>query len=43
MVVSELCRRVGWELEHEMIPFGEKVNVSKKEGYESRYMFTAVA
>jgi NAD+-dependent protein deacetylase SIR2 len=43
VVVSELCRRAGWELKHEMIPQNEKVNVLKEEGYDSRYLFTAAA
>ena len=41
VVVSELCRRAGWELNHEMIPEGEKVKVELQEGYESRYTFTS--
>jgi NAD-dependent histone deacetylase SIR2 len=43
VVVSELCRRAGWELKHEMIPQDEKVAVLKEEGYESRYSFMTVA
>lgn len=42
VVVSELCRRAGWELKHEMIPSDEKVEVVREEGYESRYTFKVV-
>lgn len=40
VVISELCRRAGWDLNHEMIPEREKVKVELVEGYESRYTFT---
>lgn len=39
VVVSELCRRAGWDLKHEMIPPDERVDVTPVEGYESRYEF----
>ncbi|KAG5299621.1 chromatin regulatory protein sir2 [Histoplasma capsulatum G186AR] len=42
VVVSELCRRAGWDLQHEMIPKDLTVEVSLSEGYVSRYRFTAV-
>ncbi|OAX84134.1 hypothetical protein ACJ72_01500 [Emergomyces africanus] len=42
IVVSELCRRAGWDLQHEMIPKGQKVEVELCEGYVSRYRFTAI-
>jgi NAD-dependent histone deacetylase SIR2 len=42
VVVSELCRRAGWALKHEMIPADEKVEVIKQDGYESRYVFRNV-
>ncbi|RAL00999.1 putative histone deacetylase SIR2 [Aspergillus ibericus CBS 121593] len=42
VVVSELCRRAGWELKHEMIPADEKVEVLPVEGYESRHVFKVV-
>ncbi|PGH18560.1 hypothetical protein AJ79_00339 [Helicocarpus griseus UAMH5409] len=42
VVVSELCRRAGWDLQHEMIPKDQKVDVSLNEGYASRFRFTAV-
>ncbi|KAF9887811.1 NAD-dependent histone deacetylase sir2 [Aspergillus nanangensis] len=42
VVVSELCRRAGWEFKHEMIPPDEKVDITAVEGYESRHMFKVV-
>lgn len=42
VVVSELSRRAGWDLKHEMIPQGEKVEVTTVEGYESRHVFKVV-
>ncbi|KKK14247.1 hypothetical protein AOCH_001431 [Aspergillus ochraceoroseus] len=39
VVVSELCRRAGWDLKHEMIPPDEKVEITPVEGYESRHVF----
>ena len=39
VVVAELCRRMGWELEHEMIPPGQVVEVKKEEGFASRWAF----
>ncbi|OJD14796.1 hypothetical protein AJ78_04884 [Emergomyces pasteurianus Ep9510] len=42
VVVSELCRRAGWDLEHEMIPKGQTVEVELNEGYVSRYRFRAI-
>ncbi|KAF3481464.1 chromatin regulatory protein sir2 [Arthroderma uncinatum] len=41
VVVSELCRRAGWDLQHEMIPSGQQIHVEQAEGFESRYTFTA--
>lgn len=40
VVTAELCRRAGWELKHEMIPEGQKVNVSLVDGFPSRHVFT---
>ncbi|EFE32603.1 uncharacterized protein ARB_00428 [Trichophyton benhamiae CBS 112371] len=40
VVVSELCRRAGWDLQHDMIPEGQKVQVEQAEGFESRFTFT---
>ncbi|KAJ5107875.1 hypothetical protein N7456_004550 [Penicillium angulare] len=42
VVVSELCRRAGWNLQHPMIPPDEQVKISPVEGYESRHVFTVV-
>ncbi|KAM0112839.1 NAD-dependent histone deacetylase sir2 [Aspergillus fumigatus] len=39
VVVSELSRRAGWELNHDMIPPDEKVEITRVEGYDSRYVF----
>ena len=41
-VVAELCRRAGWDLQHEMLVPDEKVDVQLKEGYESRFSFKVV-
>ena len=40
VVVAELCRRLGWELEHEMVPKGQKVEVKLQDGFRSRHLFT---
>ncbi|EGD91110.1 hypothetical protein H112_01701 [Trichophyton rubrum D6] len=40
VVVSELCRRAGWNLQHDMIPEGQKVQVEQAEGFGSRFTFT---
>lgn len=42
VVVSELSRRAGWDLQHHMIPADERVEISPVEGYESRHMFQVV-
>ncbi|GAB1203983.1 hypothetical protein APSETT445_002631 [Aspergillus pseudonomiae] len=42
VVVSELCRRAGWDFKHEMIPPDEKVEITPAEGYESRHVFKVV-
>lgn len=42
VVVSELCRRAGWDLSHEMVPEGQVVKVELAEGYASRHVFTQV-
>ena len=42
VVVAELCRRLGWELEHEMVPKGQKVEIKLQEGFPSRHIFTVV-
>lgn len=42
VVVSELCRRAGWDLRHEMVPPNQEVDVELQQGYKSRWMFTDV-
>lgn len=41
-VVTELCRRAGWDLQHEMMDQDEKIDVLLKEGYESRFSFKVI-
>lgn len=41
VVVSELCRRAGWEIKHDMITEDEKVVVEPVPGHPSRYEFRA--
>ncbi|KAH7629969.1 DHS-like NAD/FAD-binding domain-containing protein [Sordaria sp. MPI-SDFR-AT-0083] len=42
VVVSELCKRAGWDLEHEMIPEGQVIRTELAEGYNSRHVFTQI-
>ncbi|KAK1776756.1 DHS-like NAD/FAD-binding domain-containing protein [Copromyces sp. CBS 386.78] len=42
VVVSELCKRAGWDLQHEMIPEGQVIRTELAEGYNSRHVFTQV-
>lgn len=42
VVVSELCRRAGWDLTHEMIPPAQVVEIETAPGYKSRHVFTQV-
>ncbi|KAK0628870.1 DHS-like NAD/FAD-binding domain-containing protein [Bombardia bombarda] len=42
VVVSELCRRAGWGLKHEMIPEGQVIETTLAEGFASRHVFTQV-
>jgi NAD-dependent histone deacetylase SIR2 len=42
VVVAELCRRAGWELQHEMIPSDQKIEINSDEKLTSRYSFTVV-
>ncbi|EPE06021.1 sir2 family protein [Ophiostoma piceae UAMH 11346] len=43
VVVSELCRRAGWDLTHEMVPKNQQIRVDDAvEGIPSRHMFTDV-
>ncbi|KAL8970695.1 MAG: hypothetical protein Q9197_003678 [Variospora fuerteventurae] len=37
-IITELCRRAGWDLQHEMVR-DDGVDVQLEEGYESRYSF----
>ncbi|KAF4945458.1 hypothetical protein FGADI_11960 [Fusarium gaditjirri] len=39
VVVSELCRRLGWPMVHEMVPKNQKVQVRTEPGYKSRHVF----
>lgn len=41
-VVTELCKRLGWEFKHEMVEEGATVDVRTEEGSRSRHVFTAV-
>ncbi|ROW08226.1 hypothetical protein VMCG_03325 [Cytospora schulzeri] len=43
VVVAELCRRAGWDLEHEMVPEGQVVEVVTEPGWQSRHIFTETA
>ncbi|KAI0400295.1 DHS-like NAD/FAD-binding domain-containing protein [Xylaria palmicola] len=40
VVVAELCRRLGWELKHPMVPPDQKVDIALEKGYKSRHVFT---
>ncbi|CAG8958682.1 hypothetical protein HYFRA_00011524 [Hymenoscyphus fraxineus] len=40
VVVAELCRRMGWELKHEMIPENQVVDIRLQDGFTSRHVFT---
>jgi NAD-dependent histone deacetylase SIR2 len=42
VVVTELCRRLGWELDHEMVPKDQRIEVKLQDGFTSRHLFTAV-
>lgn len=42
VVVAELCRRAGWDLNHEMVPPDQVVDIRLVEGYTSRHVFTQV-
>jgi NAD-dependent histone deacetylase SIR2 len=41
VVVTELCRRAGWDLKHEMVPGNQKVVIKLQDGFSSRHIFTA--
>ncbi|KAI6082092.1 putative histone deacetylase SIR2 [Hypoxylon rubiginosum] len=40
VVVAELCRRAGWDLNHEMVDPNQMVDVKLQEGYMSRHIFS---
>ncbi|EFX01019.1 cytoskeleton assembly control protein [Grosmannia clavigera kw1407] len=41
VVVAELCRRLGWDLQHEMVPAGQKVRIETPLGvHGSQHTFT---
>lgn len=42
IVVTELCRRLGWPFKHEMVPKDQKIQVRTEEGTKSRHSFTVV-
>ncbi|KAK3682511.1 DHS-like NAD/FAD-binding domain-containing protein [Podospora appendiculata] len=42
IVVSELCRKAGWDLKHDMIPEGQVIETKLVDGYPSRHVFTQV-
>jgi NAD-dependent histone deacetylase SIR2 len=43
-VVAELCRRLDWDLDHEMmVPKEKKIDVQLKEGSHSQHVFTVEA
>jgi NAD-dependent histone deacetylase SIR2 len=39
VVVTELCKRLGWDLDHEMVPKG-KIEIEMQDGFTSRHRFT---
>ncbi|OTB11181.1 hypothetical protein K445DRAFT_68957 [Daldinia sp. EC12] len=42
VIVAELCRRAGWNLEHPMLKPDQKVDIKLEDGYKSRHVFTVV-
>jgi NAD+-dependent protein deacetylase SIR2 len=42
VIVAELCRRAGWELNHPMVPPNQQVRIVLEKGYKSRHIFTVV-
>ncbi|KAI1189713.1 DHS-like NAD/FAD-binding domain-containing protein [Nemania serpens] len=42
VIVAELCRRAGWNLDHPMIPPDQKASIRLEKGYKSRHIFTPV-
>ncbi|GAO16313.1 uncharacterized protein UV8b_05661 [Ustilaginoidea virens] len=39
VVVTELCRRLGWPLVHEMVPANQVIHVKAEPGHDSRHVF----
>ncbi|KAJ6785647.1 hypothetical protein PWT90_04795 [Aphanocladium album] len=39
VVVAELCRRLGWKLEHEMVPKDQIIDVRTETGFQSQHLF----
>lgn len=39
IVVAELCRRAGWDLNHEMVPVDQKAEIMLQDGFTSRHRF----
>jgi NAD+-dependent protein deacetylase SIR2 len=39
VVVAELCRRAGWDLQHEMIPKDQMVDIEVHEAFPHRHVF----
>lgn len=42
IVVTELCRRLGWPFKHEMVPPKQVINVTAETSFTSRHVFEAV-
>ncbi|KAI1205036.1 SIR2-domain-containing protein [Annulohypoxylon truncatum] len=40
VVVAELCRRAGWDLDHKMVSPDQVVDIRLEDGYKSRHVFT---
>ncbi|KAF2967955.1 hypothetical protein GQX73_g5605 [Xylaria multiplex] len=40
VVVAELCRRAGWDLDHPMVPPNQNISITLEKGYKSRHIFT---
>ena len=41
-VVTHLCRRASWDLQHEMIDQDSKIDVKLQDGYDSRFSFKVI-
>ena len=40
VVVAELCTRLGWDLDHEMVPKHQVINIKLQDGFTSRHLFS---